>query len=166
LSENIEDIRLTVDHLFGKYRQYEPLQCALIPLLQDVQEELGYLPEESLERVSQLLEIPTSQVYGVATFYHQFRLRPKGKHLITVCRGTACHVKGAFEVNDFIEKELGISPIVDTSEDGLFTVQQVRCIGACSLAPVIKIDDEFYGKMNPSKVRKVLDNYRKKEGEL
>lgn len=166
MSENIQDIRLTVDHIFEDYRHFEPLKCALIPFLQEVQEELGFLPEEAMERVSKLLEVPTSQVYGVVTFYHQFRLRPKGKHMITVCRGTACHVKGAFEVNDFLEKELGISSIVDTSEDGLFTLQQVRCIGACSLAPVIKIDEEFYGNMDPSKVRKVLDTYRKKEVDI
>jgi NADH-quinone oxidoreductase E subunit len=160
---NVEKIRFTVDQVFEKYRHYEPLKSALIPLLQDVQEEIGYLPEESLDRVAQRLELSTSQVYGVVTFYHQFRLRPKGKHLITVCRGTACHVKGAFEVNDFLEKELGINPLVDTSEDGMFTLQQVRCIGACSLAPVIKIDEEFYGNMTPSKARKVLDIYRNEE---
>jgi NADH-quinone oxidoreductase subunit E len=136
------------------------MQSTLIPLLQDVQSELGYLPEEALERVSQLLRLPTSHIYGVVTFYHQFRLRPKGRHMITVCRGTACHVKGSLEVNELVLSELGITPPTDTSKDGVFTLQQVRCVGACSLAPVMKIDDEFYGNLDPAKVRRILSKYR------
>lgn len=132
----------------------------LIPLLQDIQSELGYLPEQALERVSQLLRLPTSHIYGVATFYHQFRLRPQGRHMITVCRGTACHVKGSLEVNELILGELGITPPTDTSKDGVFTLQQVRCVGACSLAPVMKIDEEFYGNLDPAKVRRILSKYK------
>jgi NADH-quinone oxidoreductase subunit E len=118
-----------------------------------------------LERVSQLLRLPTSHIYGVATFYHQFRLRPKGRHMITVCRGTACHVKGSLEVNELVLNELGITPPADTSKDGVFTLQQVRCVGACSLAPVMKIDDEFYGNLDPAKVRRILSKYRADGGD-
>lgn len=149
-----------VDKVFERYRHRHPIQSTLIPILQDIQSELGYIPEPALERVSQLLRISTSHIYGVTTFYHQFRLKPKGKHLISICRGTACHVKGSLNVNDFLMKELKITSQVDTSEDGLFTLQQVRCVGACSLAPVLKIDEDFYGNVDPSKVRQILSKYR------
>jgi NADH-quinone oxidoreductase subunit E len=159
--EPSESHRLVVDRVFEKYMDQNPIQSALIPVLQGVQSELGYIPEEALDRVSQLLGLPTSHVYGVATFYHQFRLVPRGQHMITVCRGTACHVKGSLEVNELIMNELGITEQSDTSKDGLFTLQQVRCVGACGLAPVIKVDDQFYGNMNPTKVRSILAKYRK-----
>jgi NADH-quinone oxidoreductase subunit E len=161
MSEDNDGIWFIVDHAFERYRHQDNKQTMLIPLLQDIQSELGYLPEQALERVSRLLKLPTSHVYGVATFYHQFRLRPKGRHMITVCRGTACHVKGSLEVNELIMSELGITPPMDTSKDGVFTLQQVRCVGACSLAPVMKIDEEFYGNMDPAKVRRILSKYRR-----
>jgi len=161
----VESIKLIVDRFFEPYHDHNPVQCALIPLLQDIQSEIGYLPEPALQRVSQLLKLPLSHIYGVATFYHQFRLRPKGIHLITVCRGTACHVKGSLKVYEFLEKELGLSPLEDTSKDGLFTLQQVRCVGACSLAPVMKIDDEFYGNLDVDKTRKIISEYREKRRE-
>lgn len=160
MSDATDSVRLIVDRVFEKYRCHDNIQSTLIPLLQDVQSELGYLPEQALERVSQLLNLSTSHIYGVATFYHQFRLRPKGRHMITVCRGTACHVKGSLEVNELIMSELGIAPPMDTSRDGVFTLQQVRCVGACSLAPVMKIDDEFYGNLEPAKVRRILSRYK------
>ena len=159
--EHAESHRLVVDRVFEKYRDQNPIQSALIPVLQGVQSELGYISEQALDRVSQLLGLPTSHVYGVATFYHQFRLVPRGRHMITVCRGTACHVKGSLEVNELIKDELGITEQSDTSRDGVFTLQQVRCVGACGLAPVIKVDDEFYGNMDLAKVRGILAKYRK-----
>jgi NADH-quinone oxidoreductase subunit E len=162
--EPAESHRLVIDRVFEKYRDQNPVQSALIPILQGIQSELGYIPEEALERVSQLLELPTSHVYGVTTFYHQFRLIPRGRHMITVCRGTACHVKGSLEVNELIMNELGITEKSDTSKDGVFTLQQVRCVGACGLAPVIKVDDEFYGNVDPAKVRRILGEYREKGG--
>jgi len=155
--------RLIVDHVFERYSRQEPLQSALIPILQDIQSEIGYLPEAALERVSKLTHLSTSHIYGVATFYHQFRLTPKGKHLITICRGTACHVKGSGEVYEFLKDELGITGGNDTSKDGLFTLQQVRCVGACSLAPVMKVDETFYGNLDKAKVRKILAQIRKEE---
>ena len=162
--EPAESHRLVVDRVFEKYRDQNPLQSALIPVLQGVQSELGYIPEQALDRVSLLLGLPTSHVYGVATFYHQFRLVPRGRHMITVCRGTACHVKGSLEVNELIMNELGITEKSDTSRDGVFTLQQVRCVGACGLAPVIKVDDEFYGNVDPAKVRRILGKYREQGG--
>jgi len=156
-----ESYRAVVDCIFGRYRHHTPVQSALIPFLQDVQSELGYIPAQALERVSQLLKLSTSHIYGVASFYHQFRFTPKGKHLITVCRGTACHVKGSFKVYDFLMNELELTPQIDTSKNGLFTLQQVRCVGACSLAPILKIDENFYGNVNPSKVNRILSKYRR-----
>ena len=162
--EPAESHRLVVDRVYERHRGQKPIQSALIPVLQGVQTELGYIPEEALERVSQLLGLPTSHVYGVATFYHQFRLVPRGQHMITVCRGTACHVKGSLEVNELIMRELGITEKSDTSRDGVFTLQQVRCVGACGLAPVIKVDDQFYGNVDPAKVRRILGKYREQGG--
>jgi len=163
MPDDIDGVRLIVDRAFEQYRDHDNKQSTLIPLLQEVQSKIGYLPEQALERVSQLLNLSTSHIYGVATFYHQFRLRPKGRHMITVCRGTACHVKGSLEVNELIMSELGIAPPTDTSKNGLFTLQQVRCVGACSLAPVMKIDEEFYGNLDPAKVRRILSRYNEEE---
>ncbi len=163
MSEAAENHISVVDRVFERFRGEEPLQSALIPILQEVQSEIGYLPEPALNRVSQLMKLPTSHVYGVTTFYHQFRLRPKGSHLITVCRGTACHVKGSGELYEFLVNELGITPNTDTSEDEVFTLQQVRCVGACSLAPVMKVDEEFYGDMDTAKAREILKKYRQEE---
>ena len=137
----------------------------LIPILQEVQAEVGYLPREALERVSEITRLPPSHVYGVATFYHQFRMHPEGEHIVTICQGTACHVTGAMDINRFLMRHLRIEPPDDTSPDGLFTVKQVRCIGACSLSPVIKIDDEVYGNLDPKKLQRILDRYRKGEAE-
>lgn len=159
-SETSESIKLVVDRVYEHYRHYDPVQSALIPLLQDIQSEVGYLPGQALERVSQLLKLSTSHIFGVATFYHQFRLRPKGRHLISVCRGTACHVGGSLEVHDLLLRELQITPQVDTSKDGAFTLQQVRCLGACGLAPIVKIDEDFYGRVDGEKVREILQRYR------
>jgi NADH-quinone oxidoreductase subunit E len=150
-----------VDTIFPSYAGYTPPQSALIPILQEIQAKVGYLPATSLARVAELLHIPPSQVYGVATFYHQFRLQPKGEHLITVCRGTACHVKGSQDTLNYINQQLGIKPPKDTSPDGAFTVQQVRCLGACGLAPVIKVDETVYGKVDHAKIRSILKTVRK-----
>jgi NADH:ubiquinone oxidoreductase subunit E len=135
----------------------------LIPILQAIQQEQGYLSEESLRLVSEKTGASPSRVYGVATFYHQFRLKAEGAHRISICRGTACHVAGATDLYNTLIRELGITPPEDTSEDGLFTIHEVRCIGACSLAPVIKVDETVYGKMTPKKLRLILDQYREDE---
>lgn len=132
----------------------------LIPVLQAVQKNQGYLSRDVLRKVSEKTSASLSRVYGVATFYHQFRLKGEGKHKIAVCRGTACHVAGATDVYNTLVRELGIKPPEDTSEDGLFTLQEVRCIGACSLAPVVKIDETVYGKVTPKKLGEILNQYR------
>ena len=150
-----------VDKIFLRFDTYDPIQCALIPMLQDIQAEIGYLPYPALKNVAELLHLPPSQVYGVATFYHQFRLRPRGEHMITVCRGTACHVRESLEVYNFLNQQLDIKPPDDTSPDGAFTVQQVRCLGACALAPVIKVDDTVYGKVDQAKIRDIILAARK-----
>ncbi len=150
-----------VDRIYADFSHDSPIQSALIPILQRVQTEAGYLPQAALTRVSELLHIPPSQVYGVATFYHQFRLRPKGEHLITICRGTACHVKGSQDVLNYIYQQLSIEPPQDTSPDGVFTIQQVRCLGACGLAPVMKVDEIVYGKVDRAKIRGIFRTVKK-----
>ncbi len=132
----------------------------LIPVLQEIQETQGYLSEEALRLVSEKTGASPSRVYGVATFYHQFRLRPEGKHQISICRGTACHVAGAPDLFSALIKELDLIPHEDTSEDGVFTVHEVRCLGACSLGPVMKVDESVYGKMTPKKLHTIIRQYR------
>ena len=155
------EIDSVVYRIFRSKRSFNPEQSALIPILQDVQKELGYLPQRALGRVSTLLKIPSSHVYGVATFYHQFRLIPEGEHTITICKGTACHVAGSSSICDLLMRHLRIVPPFDTSHDRLFTIRIVRCIGACSLAPVMKIDDDVYGRLNTKRILKILAKYRR-----
>jgi NADH-quinone oxidoreductase subunit E len=163
LTEEQNRLISIIDGVFENYKSYTPLDSALIPLLQDVQAQIGYLPESVMKRVSSLLGIPESRVYGVATFYHQFRLRPRGKHMVVVCRGTACHVGGSRDILDYLSRHLKLTPPEDTSPDGMFTVQQVRCIGCCGLAPIIKVDDDVYGRVSPNRIMGILSRYRKLE---
>jgi len=134
---------------------------ALIPLLQEVQEQNGYVSREAVIRIGEHLKLPVSKVYGVATFYNQFRFQPQGKYHVQVCRGTACHVKGSAAVLDTIRRELKIDP-GQTSRDGLFSLEVVACIGACGLAPVISINGEFHAGVSTQKCSKILDSYRRK----
>ncbi len=133
----------------------------LIPVLQEVQEVEGYLSRDSVQRIGESLGLPASKIYGVATFYNQFRFEPMGRFHIQVCRGTACHVKGSAKVLDSIVKELGINPD-STTRDGLFSLEVVACIGACGLAPVIAVNGEFHARVEPDQVAGILDTYRKK----
>ncbi len=146
----------TIDCL-ESYPEGDP--SVLIPLLQDIQEIYGYLPEEELVRVAKHTHLPLSRVYGVATFYNQFRLKPLGRHVIRVCRGTACHVKGSFDLLTTLENELGIKA-GDTTRDRKFTLETVACIGACSIAPVITIDGEFYGGLTVKSLQKLLAKFK------
>ncbi|MDD5583207.1 MAG: NADH-quinone oxidoreductase subunit NuoE [Candidatus Marinimicrobia bacterium] len=135
---------------------YSPKDTSLlIPLLQDIQEEYGYLPEDQLEKVADHVGLPLSRVYGVVTFYNQFRLKPLGKYVIKVCRGTACHVKGSLEILRTIESELGIKA-GDTTKDLLFSIETVACMGACSIAPVIVINGNYYGGLTPKSIHKLI----------
>lgn len=136
----------------------------LIPLLQEVQEEFGYLSREAVVRIGEHLGLPTSKIYGVATFYNQFRFQPKGRFHIMVCRGTACHVKGSAAVLDAIKSVLRIES-GQTTRDGMFSLEVVACIGACGLAPVMCINDEFFGNLSPDKARQILSSYREKAKE-
>ena len=131
----------------------------LMPILQRAQDIFGYLPEDVQNIIAKSLDIPVSDVYGVATFYAQFNLEPKGKYIISVCLGTACYVKGAQLVLDELEKELGV-PAGSTTSDGLFTLNATRCLGACGLAPVIMVNDDVYGRMTPDQVAGVIAKYR------
>lgn len=131
----------------------------LMPIMQQAQDIFGYLPEDVQNIIAKELDIPVSDVYGVATFYAQFNLEPKGKYTISVCLGTACYVKGAQLVLDELEKELGV-PAGSTTSDGLFTLNATRCLGACGLAPVIMVNDDVYGRMTPDQVAGVIAKYR------
>ena len=136
---------------------------ATIPILQAVQKELRYLPIEALERISQKTEIPAAQLYGVATFFTQFRLSPIGKHLIKVCHGTACHVAGAIGISESLGERLGVPAEGGTTEDKEFTVDSVACLGCCSLAPVLMIDETVYAKLNRQKAGKTIDSFSKSQ---
>lgn len=157
---NKENIEAIVERAYLKNKNHNPAQSALITILQEVQNEVGYLPREALEKTSNLMNVPLSHTYGVATFYHQFRLRPKGKHVITICCGTACHVQGSGDLMNLLKQTLKLDENEDTTNDGLFTLMQVRCLGACGLAPIIKIDEEFYGKVNATSLPRILNKYR------
>ncbi len=134
----------------------------LIPVLQDIQETDGYLSEESVLEVSRHLKMPASKIYGVATFYNQFRFAPLGKYHVQICCGTACHVLGASTVLEEIEKNIGVKS-GETTKDGLFSMEVVACIGACGLAPVISINGNFHAKVTGESIKEILDNYRNQE---
>ncbi len=133
----------------------------LIPVLQDVQELDGFLSEEAIIEVGKHLKLPTSKIYGVATFYNQFRFHPVGKNHIQICRGTACHVLGSASVQEVLEKTLNIKA-GETTKDGLFSIEVVACIGACGLAPVICVNGNFHAKVTKESMEKIIENYRDK----
>lgn len=144
------------------FAEYEKSQSSIIPLLQKIQDEYGYLPREQLQAMAEYLNVPLSKIYGVATFYAQFNFTPLGKYVIKICHGTACHVNGAVNISQAVKEELGIDEN-ETSEDGLFTLQPVACLGCCSLAPVIMINEKVYGNLTTDSVRKIIRKL--KEGE-
>lgn len=135
---------------------------SLIPILQHVQEKLGFLSEESVVEVGNYLKMPASKVFGVATFYNQFRFNQPGKYHVQVCRGTACHVLGSATVLNEIEKNLKIKA-GQTTKDKLFSLEVVACIGACGLAPVISINGEFHAKVGTESIKGIFDDYRQRE---
>lgn len=134
----------------------------LIAVLQDMQERFGYLPPAALQEISRRIHIPLAKIYGVVTFYAQFHTEPRGKHTVRCCHGTACHVKGAGGVMGAIERTLGITE-GETTEDMMFYFETVACLGTCFLAPVIMIDDQYFGNLTAQKVEKVLRNYGDKQ---
>jgi NADH:ubiquinone oxidoreductase subunit E len=138
-------------------RECEPSQ--LIEVLQDVQEACGYIPEDAMCVVSDRLAVPLIDVYGVASFYKAFSLQPRGRHIITVCLGTACHVRGAPRMVDLLEGLLEVSP-GETTADGLFTVECVNCLGACALGPIAVVDGTYHHHMTPGKLQKLIHSVR------
>ncbi len=145
-----------VDTIIGKHGAD---QRALISLLLEIQDQFFYLPQEALERVADKVGVPPVQVYQVARFYKAFSLKPRGKYLLTVCLGTACHVRGGERLVDQLSRLLRVAP-GKTTEDKLFTLQTVNCLGCCALGPVMVVDGTYYGKMSATKIDKVLKRYR------
>jgi len=148
---NVSKVDGVIDSFGGDLSQ-------LIGILQDIQSYFNYLPREALVRVSEKLEIPISQVYSVATFFKAFSLKPRGRHQINVCLGTACHVRGGPRILGKLERELKVEA-GGTTEDLRFTLDSVRCLGCCSLGPVVVIDNDTYGRLNQERVAKLLDQY-------
>jgi NADH-quinone oxidoreductase E subunit len=154
-----QNIRADIEAILARHPGAK--RDALIPILQEVQESVGYLSRESIIRIGRHLDLPASKIFGVATFYNQFRFQAQGKYVIQICRGTACHVKGSLGLLDILRHELGIEP-GETTKDGLFTLEVVACIGACGLAPVISVNGEFYADMTSRKVRDLVEEYRER----
>ncbi len=146
-----QSVKLTLD-------RYDGDPGMLVAVLQDIQAEYNYLPKEALVQVSQGLDVPLTQVYSVASFFKAFSLKPRGRHLINVCLGTACHVRGAVRVLDEIERELGIKS-GGTTEDLRYTLETVNCVGACALGPIMIIDGNYSGQMKSNKVKPLLESY-------
>ncbi len=145
-----------IDPILAKYRGQDG---ALIPILQECQGVYGYLPEGVLQKVSREIKVPLSRIYGVVTFYAQFYTTPRGRHTVRVCRGTACHVRGGKNVLKATQQFLGIGEN-ETTPDFKFTFETVACLGACALSPVLLVDKNYYGKLTPAKVEKVLKQYK------
>ncbi len=143
--------------------KYEHDEGAVIALLQDVQAEENYLPREALEHIAERLQVPLIQLYGLATFYKAFTLKPKGKHQVVCCMGTACHVRGGQRVVEAFERELGIRA-GDTTEDLEFSLETVNCVGACAVSPIAIVDGHYYGHMSPSKIKRLLQQHRSDKG--
>lgn len=151
----VKELKGKVGQVLQKHRYDKSL---LVDILQDIQAEGGYLPKEVLEETGKGLGVPLSRVYSVATFYKAFSLKPRGRHLINVCMGTACHVRGAGKVLERIEQELGIKTGENTP-DNKFTLETVNCVGACALGPMVIIGEDYHGEMTPDAVGSVLKNY-------
>jgi NADH:ubiquinone oxidoreductase subunit E len=154
------DIKKTFNKILTQYIAGEG---NTISLLQDIQEEFGYIPEEAVDWFSEKLDIPESHFFGVTTFYSQFHLKPRGKNIISICCGTACHVQGGTKIAERIKLDLGLAAEHDTTEDGIFTIEKVRCIGACSIAPVVLVNNRVHQKMTVMRTARLIKNLKKKE---
>lgn len=155
-----EEVDLTLlNPLIEKYKNKKGI---LIPILQGTQQIYGYIPQSAFEKISEETGLNLSDMYGVATFYAQFRLKPVGKHIIKVCHGTACHVQNANSITEALQESLGVKD-GETTEDRLFTLESVACLGCCSLAPVMMIDEETYGKLTGKEAVNIVKNIKIKE---
>ncbi len=148
------------EKILNKYP--DPRRENLIPLLQEIQELHGYVSRETIIEIGSHLPLPASKIYGVATFYNQFRFNPPGKYHIQICRGTACHVKGSSNVLDMLQRELKIKA-GETTRDGMFSIEVVACLGACGLAPVISVNGEFHADVSSKKLQLILKQLRAKD---
>jgi NADH:ubiquinone oxidoreductase subunit E len=156
VKEIVEDYTEKVDSLIDSYADNKE---QIISLLQDIQAEFNYLPQDVLVKISQKLAIPLSQVFSVATFFRAFSLKPRGRHLVTVCLGTACHVKGGQRLVDKMERDYDIKP-GETTKDMRFTLEAVNCLGCCALGPVVVVDGKYESKVGPDKLDRVLKKYK------
>jgi len=147
-----------LDEIITKYREREG---NIIFLLQETQDVLGYIPEETVYYFSEKLDIPPSRFFGVLTFYSQFHLKPRGKHIVSVCCGTACHVKGGSKIAERVKRDLALAADGETTVDGKFTFEIVRCVGACSIAPVVLVDNKAYAEMTADGTSKILREIKK-----
>lgn len=134
--------------------------AALLAMLQDIQDNYNYLPREALEHIAQQLALPMSRIAGMSTFFASFSLKPRGKHVCQVCTGTACYARGASQLVDKLKRDLDVD-VGETSNDGMFTLETVNCVGACALGPLVKVGEKYHGHMNSSKIDKMLKKYRK-----
>lgn len=148
----LRDVEQFVDHYGSK-------KHTVIMILQDIQDKYNYLPQDILKDLSKTIDLPLSRIYSIATYYKLFSLEPKGKHLCQVCLGTACHVRGAGKILERLERDLDIKA-GETTEDQNFSLETVRCVGACSLAPVILMDEDAYGRLTQDKIPKILGKYK------
>ncbi|MBM2834180.1 MAG: nuoE 4 [Candidatus Brocadiaceae bacterium] len=157
-STNNETIDLSkVEKILDDYKN---TRGAVIPILQKAQAAYGFLPEPVIDHIAQGLNMSADEIIGVATFYAQFHLKPRGHHIVKVCCGTACHVKNAKALSSKVREKLKIN-VNETTEDKLFTFEEVSCLGACGIAPVVMIDEDVHGEVSPDKLNDVLDNYKK-----
>jgi NADH:ubiquinone oxidoreductase subunit E len=148
--------RKKIDEIIAGYEKSEE---SLLAILQDLQREFFYVPEEGMKRLSEVLGVPESKIYAMGTFYKALSLEPKGRHTCKVCMGTACHLKGSNQILETIERELNVKRN-STTEDKRFTIESVNCVGACAMAPVVVVDDDYYGQTRPSKIMDVLKKYK------
>lgn len=153
-------MRRELDQIIERYRAEDG---SVISLLQDIQEEFGYIPEDGIAYVAGWLDIPLSRFFGTATFYSQFYLTPRGKNVISICCGTACHVKGGTKISERVQKDLGLSGEGGTTADGLFTVEVVRCVGACSIAPVVIVNSKAHGDVTSERMLRMIKSLRKED---
>lgn len=172
MKENIENNKNTCNcncnqkdkFMEDLFNEYLPIKDNLIQMLNEVQEHYGYISEKTQRELSEFLNVPMAEIYGVITFYSRFTLKPKGKYNISVCLGTACYVKGSQRIMDRLKERLKIEP-GETTKDGLFSIEETRCVGACGLAPVFTVNGEVYGKATVKKLDEVLDNLEQKNKE-
>jgi len=170
-TDNLEDVMARARQTLGekvaaeidRYRAGEMSDSRLISVLHVVQSEYGYLSRDHLQAVAQLMQIPAARVTGVATFYHFFRLQPSGRHVISICLGTACYVKGADRVAQKLKDELGID-FGETTSDGMFSLESTRCLGTCGLAPVMTVDEDVHSQVTPDRIPGILERYIKAAG--